>query len=232
MLGAVTWTTLPFLPAFLVPAKSVGQLDPRKLAARVNVISRRQRIWVIKAARRHVDLVQVVFVLEGQLGAAPGTKTPPGLRGRTKPGGLAGHQPELRPSHAEPRDERSAGSSTTDRAVTVCLIKGRTRRLIAELPAKASTLKHCNSLLSVLGLNGLEHDLFALVRQFVHHEGKQRLNANSHLGFPRSRPQRVRNAHNKFLSPARNPNHVSASALTRKLGWSCSPESIEFFPGV
>jgi hypothetical protein len=207
-------------------------MDPRKLAARVNVISRRQHIRVIKAARRDVDLLQEVFVLEGQLGAAPGTKTPPGLRSRTKPGGLAGHQPELRPSHAEPRDERSAGRSTTDRAVTVCLTKGRTRRLITDLTAKASALKHRISLLAVLGSNGLEHELFALVRQFLDHAGKQGLNANNHLGFPRSRTRRARKGHNKFLAPARNPSYVSASAPTRKLGWLAVRIQSRFSPGV
>jgi hypothetical protein len=81
-------------------------------------------------------------VLEGQLGAALWTETPRALRGRSEPRGLTAHKPELRPSYAEPRDERSASGSTTDRTMAVCLMKGCARCLITDPSAKASALEH------------------------------------------------------------------------------------------
>jgi hypothetical protein len=54
-----------FLPAFLMLGQLIGQFDPIELATRVCVVPRRQPFWAIKAARRHVDFVQEVFVLEG-----------------------------------------------------------------------------------------------------------------------------------------------------------------------
>jgi hypothetical protein len=81
-------------------------------------------------------------VLEGQLGAALWTETPRALRGRSEPRGLTAHKPELRPSYAEPRDERSASGSTTDRTMAVCLMKGCARCLITHPSAKASALEH------------------------------------------------------------------------------------------
>ena len=116
------------------------------------VVPRRQPLWVIKAARCDVDFAQEIFMLKGQLRATPRTETPRALRSRLKPHGLTAHEPELRPRHAEPRDERGAGGSTTDRAMAVCLIKGRTRCLITDTATKASTLQHCITSLTTLRL--------------------------------------------------------------------------------
>jgi hypothetical protein len=111
------------------------------------VLPWRQPVWFIKAARRDVDFIKEVVVLEGQLCAALWTETPRALCRRPKPGGLTADKPELSPRHAEPRDERSAGGSTADRAVAVCLMKGRAACLVTDPPAKASAFQHCISLL-------------------------------------------------------------------------------------
>jgi hypothetical protein len=111
------------------------------------VVPRRQPLWVIKAARCDVDFVQEIFMLKDQLRATPRTETPRALRSRLKPRRFTAHEPKLRPKHAEPRDERGAGGSTTDRAMAVCLIKGPARCLITDPTAKASALQHCINLL-------------------------------------------------------------------------------------
>ena len=125
----------------------IGQFDPAELATRVCVVPRRHPLWFIKAARRDVDFIQEVFMLKGHLRPTPRTETPRALRSRPKPRRLTAHEPELRPRHAEPRDERGAGGSTTDRAMAVCLIKGPARCLITDPTAKASALQHCINLL-------------------------------------------------------------------------------------
>src|SRR6266487_1820849 len=51
------------------------------------------------------------------------------------------------------------------------------------------------------------------------HDGKQRLKASNHFGFPCSRMRRVSKAHKRFRSPAKNPSHVSESAMTLMLGF-------------
>ena len=136
-----------FLPTFFVFGQLIGEFDPTELAARPCVVPWRQPVWFIKAARRDVDFVKEVFVLEGQLRAALRTETPRAFCRRPKPGGLTAHKPELSPRHAEPRDERSARGSTADRAVAVCLMKGRAGCLVTDPPAKASAFQHCISLL-------------------------------------------------------------------------------------
>lgn len=116
------------------------------------VVPRRQPVRVIKAARRDVDFVQKIFILKGQLRTAPRAKTPRTLRSRLKPRRLTAHEPELGARHTEPRDERSAAGSTTDRAMAVRLIKGRGRCLITDPTTKASTLQHCITSLTTVGL--------------------------------------------------------------------------------
>src|SRR4030095_9843670 len=125
----------------------IGQFDPAELATRVCVVPRRHPLWFIKAARRDVDFAQEIFMLKGHLRPTPRTETPGALRSRPKLRRLTAHEPELRPRHAEPRDERSASGSTTDGARVACLIKGRRRFLITNPTAKASTLQHFISLL-------------------------------------------------------------------------------------
>ena len=136
-----------FLPTFLVFGQLIGQFNPTELAARPCVVPRRQPVRFIKAARRDVDFIKEVVVLEGQLRAALRTETPRALCRRSKTGGLTADKPELSPRHAEPRDERSARGSTADRAVAVCLMKGRAACLVTDPPAKASAFQHCISLL-------------------------------------------------------------------------------------
>jgi hypothetical protein len=133
---------LLFLSTFSVLGQLVYQSEPTELATRPRVVSRWQPVWGIKATSRDVDFVQEVFVLEGQLRAALRTETPRAFRSRTKPRGLTAHEPELRPRYAEPRDERSAGGSTTDRTMAICLMEGSTRCLITDPSAKASALEH------------------------------------------------------------------------------------------
>src|ERR1043166_4825861 len=62
------------------------------------------------------------------------------------------------------------------------------------------------------------------------HDGRQRLKASNHFGFPCSRMRRVSKAHNRFRSPARRPIHVSESAMTLMLGLPSSPFSTVNFP--
>ena len=62
------------------------------------------------------------------------------------------------------------------------------------------------------------------------HDGKQRLKASNHFGFPCNRMRRVSKAHKRFRSPARNPSHVSESAMTLMLGLPSSPFSTVNFP--
>ena len=125
----------------------IGKFDPAELATCPCVVLWWQPVWFIKAARRDVDVVKEVFVLKGQLCAALRTKTPGALCCRSKLDGLTADKPELSPRHAEPRDERSARGSSADRAVAVCLIKGRAACLVTDPPAKASAFQHCISLL-------------------------------------------------------------------------------------
>src|SRR5262249_42171922 len=105
----------------------------------MDVVSRRHPFRIIKAAGRNIDFVQEIFMLKGQLRAAPRTKTTRGLRGRLKPGWFAAHEPKLGPRHAEPRDERSPGGSPADRALAVRLIKVSSSCVITDPTAKAST---------------------------------------------------------------------------------------------
>jgi hypothetical protein len=150
----VFWTSrLTLFPILAVFGQMIGQFDPADLASGPCVVPRRRRVWHIKAARRDVDFVQEVFVLKGQLRAALRTETARAFRRRPKAGGLTGGEPELRPRHTEPCDERSASRSTTDRAMAVCFMKGRTRCLITDSPAKASALQHCISLLEQVRLS-------------------------------------------------------------------------------
>jgi hypothetical protein len=81
-------------------------------------------------------------VLEGQLGAAPWTETPRALGSGSKPGRLTADEAELGSRHAEPRDERRASGSTTDRTMAVCFVKGSACCLITDPSAKASALEH------------------------------------------------------------------------------------------
>ena len=136
-----------FLPTFFVFGQLIGEFDPTELATRPCVVPWRQPVRFIKAARRDVDFVKEVFVLEGQLRAALRTETSRAFCRRPKPGGLTAHKPELRPRHAEPRDERSARGPTADRAVAVCLMKGRAACLVTDPPAKTSAFQHCIGLL-------------------------------------------------------------------------------------
>src|SRR5262245_66665334 len=106
----------------------------------MGMVPRRHPLRVVKAAGRHIDFVQEIFMLKGQLRATPRTKTPCTLGARLKPGRLAANEPKLRPSNTEPPHERSAGGSTADRAMAVRLIKGRGRCLVTDPTAKASTL--------------------------------------------------------------------------------------------
>jgi hypothetical protein len=106
------------------------------------MIPGRKFVWGIKAAGCNVDFARQVLVLEGQLGAALRTETPRSLRSRPEPRGLTAHKPELRPRNAEPRDERSASGSTADRTMAVGLVKGPPVRLVTDLPAITSALKH------------------------------------------------------------------------------------------
>jgi hypothetical protein len=122
------------------------QFDPTELATRACVIPRRQPVWVIKATCRDIDLIWEVLVLEGQLRAALQAETPRALHRRPKPRSLTANEPELRSRHAEPRDERRASGSTTDRAMAVCFMKCRARCLITNPPTKASALQHSNHL--------------------------------------------------------------------------------------
>src|SRR5947207_11829718 len=62
------------------------------------------------------------------------------------------------------------------------------------------------------------------------HDGKQRLKARNHFGFPCSRTRRVSKAHKRFRSPARNPSHVSESAMTLRFDLPSSPFSTVNFP--
>src|SRR5215467_1058893 len=78
------------------------------------------------------------FVLEVQLSAALEHKN----FACPKPRGFAAYDSEVRPNHAEPRDERSAGGSATDRAMTFYLIEGSTHCFRTDLSAKASALEH------------------------------------------------------------------------------------------
>jgi hypothetical protein len=97
-------------------------------------------------------------------------------------------------------------------------------------------------------LHGIKADAADLVALFLHqdvmprllphgvalpreiHDGKQRLNASNHFGFPCSRMRRVSKAHNRFRSPARKPSHVSESAMTLRFGLPNSPVSTVNFP--
>jgi hypothetical protein len=47
---------LLFRPIFLVLRQLIGQSDPIELAAQMCVVLGRQLVWIIKAARRDVDL--------------------------------------------------------------------------------------------------------------------------------------------------------------------------------
>jgi len=123
--------------------QSIGQFDPAELVIHVCMVLGREFVWGIKAASRNVDFVQEVFVLEGQLCAALRTDAPRSFRSRPEPRGLTAHEPELRSRNAEPRDERSAGGSTADRAMAVGLVKGCPVCLVTDLRAITSAPKHC-----------------------------------------------------------------------------------------
>src|SRR5215510_4055000 len=105
----------------------------------MGMVLRRHPLRIIKAAGRDIDFVQKTFMLKGQLRATPRTETPRTLRGGLKPDRLPGHELKLRSRHAEPRDKRSPGGSTADRAMAVRLIKLSGRCLITDPTAKAST---------------------------------------------------------------------------------------------
>src|SRR6266498_1325634 len=62
------------------------------------------------------------------------------------------------------------------------------------------------------------------------HDGKQRLSASNHFGFPCSRTRRVSNAQKRFRSPARNPSHVSELAMILRFGLPSRPFSTVTFP--
>src|SRR5436189_4658873 len=62
------------------------------------------------------------------------------------------------------------------------------------------------------------------------HDGKQRLKASNHFGFPCNRTRRVSKAHNGFRSPARKPSHVSESAVTLTFDTPSRPFSTSSFP--
>jgi hypothetical protein len=141
------WGITITLPAdFLCIRAADRPVYPTELATRACVVPWRQPVWVIEATGRDVDFVGEIFVLKGQLGAAPRTETPRALRSRPKPCRLTAQEPELRSRHAEPRDEWSASASTADGLVAVCLINGRARCLVTDLPAITSALQHLNHL--------------------------------------------------------------------------------------
>src|SRR6266498_4661945 len=69
-----------------------------------------------------------------------------------------------------------------------------------------------------------------LVAKVEIHDGKQRLSASNHFGFPCNRTRRVSNAHKRFRSPARNPSHVSESAMILRFGLPSRSFSTVIFP--
>jgi hypothetical protein len=133
---------LLFRSTFPVLRQLIGQSDPIELAARMYVVLGREPVWGVEATSRNVDFVQEVFVLESQLRAALWTETPRALSSRSKPGKLTADESEMGSRHAEPRDERRARGSTTDRTVAVCFVKGIACCLITDPSAKASSLEH------------------------------------------------------------------------------------------
>ena len=87
------------------------------------MILRRRQLRAIQAAGRDVDLVRKVVVLESQRRAAMRTEAARCLRGRLEASRLARDKSKLGPRHAKPCDERGAGGSPADRAMTVGLIE-------------------------------------------------------------------------------------------------------------
>ena len=137
------------IAAFSIFGQRIRKFHPIELATGPRVVFRRQTVGVVEATSRDVDFVREIFVLKSQLRAALRTETARALRRRSKPRRVANDDSELRPRHAEPRYERCAGGSTTDRTMAVRLMKRRARRLITNPSAKASALKHSIARLSV-----------------------------------------------------------------------------------
>jgi hypothetical protein len=136
----------PSRRAFRVLRQSIVQRDPTQLASDPRLVLWRHSIRVVEAGCRNVDFGWGVFGFERQLRAAVRTEAARAPRGRLESSGYAERESEMRPFHAEPRDRWCAGGSAAVRAVAARLVAGRIRRLVADPPAKASTLEHCGSL--------------------------------------------------------------------------------------
>lgn len=132
---------------FSVFGKLIGYLQPTYLAARPCVIFRRHLLWVVKAARRNVNLIREILILESQWRAAIVTEAAGCHQTRLETSRLSREKSKLSARHAEPCDERGTGGSPADRAMTVGLMKGRCRCFITDPPAKASAFQHFSSLL-------------------------------------------------------------------------------------
>src|SRR6185295_12680601 len=133
---------LSFVPRLKILGKAVAQLDPTKLAAGACVIPRWHQIRVVETARRHVDFIQAVVVLESQLSTATRAESAGRLVAGSVPSGRALQKPKLRREDTEPGHQGSARSPTADRAVAGRLIEGRTSDLVSYGATKAPTFQH------------------------------------------------------------------------------------------
>jgi hypothetical protein len=74
------------------------------------------------------------------------------------------------------------------------------KRSFAEIPPRVEYHSPIHSFGGYSALTGFLSNCFGATNSY--HDGKQRLSASNHFGFPCSRTRRVSNAHNRFRSPA------------------------------
>src|SRR5688572_1096805 len=102
------------------------------------MVLRRHEVRVIQAAGRDVDLVRKVRMLKSELRAAAPAKAAPPLGARPEAGRRPLDEPELRPRHAEPRDEGRTARAPANRAMAARFMERRARGLVAHQAAIAA----------------------------------------------------------------------------------------------
>src|SRR5208337_408347 len=130
------------LPALRVLGKSVHRVDPAQLATHVGVVFRLNRLGLIEAAKRDVELIRKAIVLEHERGPAGRVERTAGLGRRPDTCWRSRGKAESCAREACPGHKRCSARAAANRAMTKGFVEGGALHLIADGTAEAASRIH------------------------------------------------------------------------------------------